>query len=370
MEIIEIISNTFRKKVVFIYYLVVIIFILFTLNYLLTNYLYKMKLNNFKETFQNKKTKEDKKETNNKKQTNNNKKETNNKKLNESLNKLQIKSKNKSKNKSQNDTELNKVLEFNNRDKYSCLTNDEKLKESACIKMNNEEASIRLKIKNDKFKHNYKDDSHIEYYSDKNIPKDTYLQYYSKKFKDYQKKPKNETNYFIKMNNNSNILYTNKFDSKISGEFKKDNLENVKELNYHKLSNKSSYYKDLPLRNYREKCFKCQRPYMICNDNHIPSKIDNKAYVNVSQEQKNKRELLIQKLKKEEDAENSETQEQKLKEMKIEKEIEIKRQKQLQSIVYKDYPKRITPKKIDYKKLKKQGNNNNELNEILKFNLK
>ena len=92
-----------------------------------------------------------------------------------------------------------------------------------------------------------------EYYIDKNIPKDTYLQYYSKKFKDYQKKPKNETNYFIKMNNNSNILrYTNKFDSKISGEFKKDNLENVKELNYHKLSNKSSYYKDLPLRNYRK----------------------------------------------------------------------------------------------------------------------
>ena len=65
--------------------------------------------------------------------------------------------------------------------------------------------------------------------------------------------------YFIKMNNNSNILYTNKIDSKINGEFKKDNLENVKELNYHKLSNKLSYYKDLPLRNYREKCFKCQR---------------------------------------------------------------------------------------------------------------
>ena len=102
-----------------------------------------MKLNNFKETFQNKKTKEDKKESNNKKQ-------------NEYQNKLQ----NKSKNKSQNDKELNKVLEFNNRDKYSCLTNDEKLKESGCIKMNNEETSIRLKIKNDKFKHNYKDDSH------------------------------------------------------------------------------------------------------------------------------------------------------------------------------------------------------------------
>ena len=84
-----------------------------------------MKLNNFKETFQNK---EDKKETNNKKQ-------------NESQNKLQ----NKSKNKSQNDTELNKVLEFNNRDKYSCLTNDDKLKESACIKMNNEEASYKIK---------------------------------------------------------------------------------------------------------------------------------------------------------------------------------------------------------------------------------
>ena len=364
MEIIDIISNTLRKKVVFIFYLVVIILVLFIANHILNHYLVNLKLQNNKiESFEDiNQPKQDKKEI--KKQD---------KKEIKKQDKKEIKKQDKKEDNRINfQKELRNIIQFNNnknRTSYSCLTNNDNLKQTGCVSKNTREAKIKFSINNKKYKHLYKNDNQIEYYNNnENLKSDNYLQYYSKKFKEYDNKSKNESKFVsTSVDENSKIPFTDNFDIKLNGEFTKDNVENTKEYNYHELSTKSSYFKDLPLRNDRKMCFKCQRPYMICNENHIPVDTTNRTSNTLSKEQRGKTLLLIEKLKKQKKTKQDD--------IIVDDLLQKKRKKELDSIVYKkqeccDDIRSYNKFKKRYKQnySKNRNINKNELQNIIKFN--
>lgn len=278
MELIEHISNILEKKVTYIYYLVIMIFILFLSNHILNNYLLHLNTQKHKkEHFNNQPRKNiyDYKTCRIDLDKNSN-------------NKVEIKE------------ELNSILKFNKniKDDYSCLTNNKDLKKSGCIQTNdNSESLVINKIDSKKkYKHAYKSDDQIEYYyKNENIKQDDYLQYYSKKFQEYKKKPKNKSNYEFLEKNNYEMFYKNILNEKISGDFEKDNLENVKEINFIDKDKIIEEFKELPIRFKRSSCFKCQRPYLICNESHLPKDTTNKISFKLKAQDKINKTLLEEK---------------------------------------------------------------------------
>ena len=310
----SIIYQIFKKmetKVTTIYNFVIIILVLFVISYVLNQVIINKKINNLNKN--NIEQFENIRDLNKKKIYN----------LNNNSNNLLI-----------SRDELNKIYDYSKKleSYYNKLNLDKDFKQIDIQKTD--------KFYKKQFNHPSKIDNQINYYKKKKV--DDYLTYFSKKFNEYNKRPKNNSPFIA--SSKSKVLFTTlkKLDSVKGGALlEKGNLTNVKEKNYSKLSSKISNYNKFPNRRDQiPSCFNCQRKYMVCNDSHVSPDFRYNNLLN-NKDKKDKFQPLTY----------------------------VKKEKIENNILDKKYEKDIEIKDIDTSlEVKKYKANKNELDNIINFN--